>query len=105
VTGFEANVEDLAGHAAHLDALAEEAAAAVDAVNTAVVGADAYGKLGAPLAARLNALQDAGRRSITNAAEGIAVAAADIRDAAAEYADTEQDNVQRITDSGEEVGD
>jgi hypothetical protein len=105
VTGFGVNVEDLTNHAARLTALAEEMGVAVDAIDAAYVGDDAYGKLGSSLATALNAVQDAGRRAVTNAMEGLVLAAADVEDAAAEYADTDQDNVQRIEDSGTAGGD
>lgn len=105
MTGFGVNVEDLIGHASRLDALAEDLGAAAEAIDAALLGDEAYGKLGAPLASKLNALQDAGRQSVANAMEGIVEAAAGIRDTAAEYADTDEDNAQDLEDSGDGGGD
>ncbi|HEU5471220.1 MAG TPA: type VII secretion target [Actinophytocola sp.] len=105
MTAFGVDVAELTGHAERLAALAEELAGALEAIGAAQLGDAAYGRLGAPLAAKLNELQDAGSRSIANATEGLLLAATDVRDAAAEYAETDQDNEQGIEDSGEGVGD
>lgn len=105
MTGFGLSFEDLTAHAARLDALADEMGEATGAIDAAHLGDDAYGKLGAAIATALNTVQDAGRRSMASAAEGLAVASAEVKDAAAEYAETEQDNLRRIDDSGSGAGD
>ncbi|OLF06424.1 type VII secretion target [Actinophytocola xanthii] len=98
--GYEVDVDDLTGHAARLDALADEVSAAVADVDAAQLSEGAYGRFGAPLAGTLNAMQDAGRQSMTNLWDGLTLAAAEVRDAAAEYADTEEDNRERVEESG-----
>lgn len=89
---YEVLTEGLAEHAKNIGGFVDRLAQAVDAAQQMSLPTDAYGQYWQALPALLNPLQDLGAAAIASCAKRLSTTAGDLREAARDYADIDDDN-------------
>ncbi|CAM3703548.1 type VII secretion target [Kibdelosporangium persicum] len=87
---FEVVVDDLRGHASHLNGLMDRLGTAIDAANTVSMSDEAYGLLCSFLPLIINPMEQEGLKSLRAASEAVGTTAGNVRLAADRYEQVDQ---------------
>ncbi|MET0132402.1 MAG: type VII secretion target [Kibdelosporangium sp.] len=91
---FDVVVDDLRGHASHLDGLMDRLGTAISAANTVSMSEDAYGLLCSFLPPIINPMEQEGIDSLQAASDAVGTTAGNVRMAADRYEETDEANSQ-----------
>jgi hypothetical protein len=91
---FDVKVDDLRGHASHLNGLMDRLGTAISAANTASMSDDAYGLLCSFLPPIINPMEQGGLDSLQAASDAVGATAGNVRLAADRYEQVDEANSQ-----------
>lgn len=96
---FNVVVDELRGHASHLDGLLDRLNTAGSAAVTVSMADDAYGLLCSFLPPIINPMEQAGIDALTAASDAVGATAENIRTTATHYQDTDETNSLQLKDT------